>query len=138
MDNITVSMDVLIHEEINGNYFTFTFGQDEKKYFFLKLDGGGGKIAVTKGSYSNESVAYGSGDFVGKWINVKIDITPSTIKFYADGVLIGENNNVNTTVTEIGKNLSCYLGKSYYESDLYCKAYYDNIKIYYNGLEAAK
>ena len=131
-DNVTISMDV---NEVSrtGNYFTFAIGQDRNEYLFLKIDPTNLKLAITTGSYSTEQVASKSGAYPNNsrtWMNIKIVLTPDKMSLYRDGELVAEEN-VTVSMSDLGKNLKAYLGRSFYEpDDLYFRGFFDNVKVY--------
>ena len=47
---------------------------------------------------------------------------------YLDGVLVDSNENAKVLTSDLGKNLSAYLGKSFYSGDGYFKGSFDNVK----------
>ena len=131
-DNVTISMDV---NEVSrtGNYFTFAIGQDRDKYLFLKIDPTNLKLAITTGSYSTEQVASKSGAYPNNsrtWMNIKIVLTPDKMSLYRDRERVVEEN-VTVSMSDLGKNLKAYLGRSFYEpDDLYFRGFFDNVKVY--------
>ena len=52
------------------------------------------------------------------------------MKLYLGDQLIGHNENVQNEMTDLGKNVKAYLGKSFYSEDGYFKGAFDNIKVY--------
>lgn len=130
-DNVTISMDV---NEVSrtGNYFTFAVGQDSNKYFFLKMEPTNLKLAITENTWSGEQVASKSGAYPNNsrtWMNLKIVATPDRISLYRDGELIAKQD-VTVSMSDLGDNLLAYLGKSFYDEDLYFRGYFDNVKVY--------
>ncbi len=130
-DNVTISMDV---NEVSrtGNYFTFAIGQDRNKYLFLKMDPTNLKLAITTGSYSTEQVASKSGAYPNNsrtWMNIKIVLTPDKMSLYRDGELVAEEK-VTVSMSDLGDNLKAYIGKSFYDEDLYFRGFFDNVKVY--------
>lgn len=134
-NKMTISMDVMT-ELTDGNFFTFTFGQDTDRYYFLRLRGNTLRSAITRSSYNNESAVSPtlSGAAAKQWHNVKVVIDQNTMRVYVDGILAGENKSVTASVTELGKNLKSYLGKSFYSADRNFKGGFDNIAIYNRAL----
>ncbi len=131
-DNLTISMDV---KEVtrSGNYFTFTIGQDDQKYLFLKTMPTGMKLAITKESYNDEKTASKNFKYPNNsrtWINVKMVITKNSISLYQDGKLMAQNANTGLALSDLGTNLKAYLGKSFYSDDIYFRGYFDNVKVY--------
>ena len=131
MDNVTISMDV---NEVSrtGNYFTFGVGQDSNKYFFLKMEPTNLKLAITEDTWSGEQKAEKSGAYPNNsrtWMNLKIVATPDRISLYRDGELIAERD-VTVSMSDLGDDLLAYLGKSFYDEDLYFRGFFDNVKVY--------
>lgn len=142
MDNVTISMDV---NEVSrtGNYFTFGVGKDSDKYFFLKMEPTNLKLAITEDTWSGEQKAEKSGAYPNNsrtWMNLKIVATPDRISLYRDGELIAERD-VTVSMSDLGDDLLAYLGKSFYDDDLYFRGFFDNVKVYdfaMSGDEIAK
>lgn len=132
MDNVTISMDV---NEISrtGNYFTFAVGQDRNEYMFLKTSPTEMKLAITTNTWSGEKVASNSGAYPNNsrtWMNLKIVVTPDSISLYRNGELIAENQNTGISMSDLGTELKAYLGKSFYDEDMYFRGLFDNVKVY--------
>ena len=131
MDSMTISMDV---NEVSrtGNYFTFAIGQDRNDYFFLKTEPTTLKLAITTNTWSGEQVATASGAYPNNsrtWMNIKLVVTPDRISMYRNGELIAEQN-VTVSMSDLGEDLKAYLGKSFYEEDMYFRGFFDNVKVY--------
>ncbi len=130
-DNVTISMDV---NEVSrtGNYFTFTIGQDRNKYLLFKVEPTTLKLAITTNTWSGEQVASESGAYPNNsrtWMNIKIVLTPDKMSMYRNGELVAEEN-VTVSMSNLGENLKAYLGKSFYDEDLYFRGFFDNVKVY--------
>ena len=67
-------------------------------------------------------------------MNIKLVITPKTMSIYKDGYLLGKNNNLSISISNLGSELLAYLGKSFYSADAYFKGYFDNVKVYNRAL----
>ncbi|OMF38848.1 hypothetical protein BK133_01215 [Paenibacillus sp. FSL H8-0548] len=135
---VSISMDMKA-ETVSGNFFTFTLGQNDSRYMFLRTRDTEIRNAITKGSYSTEQEAKATTQSIkSKWMNIKLILTPTSMKIYKDGVLIAENNNVGIAISELGSNLLAYLGKSFYAGDAYFKGYFDNVKVYNRALSASE
>ena len=136
-NKVTISMDVK-PEMDSGNYFTFTFGKSDQKYMFLKLTGKNVKSVITQGNYKEEKGVNEnlSETTKGKWQNIKLVIDGKKMDVYVDNHLVGSNEDIGMTVSELGKNLSTYIGKSFYQGDAYFKGAFDNIKVYNYALTA--
>ena len=131
MDSMTISMDV---NEVSrtGNYFTFAIGQDRNDYFFLKTEPTTLKLAITTNTWRGEQVATASGAYPNNsrtWMNIKLVVTPDRISMYRNGELIAEQN-VTVSMSDLGEDLKAYLGKSFYEEDMYFRGFFDNVKVY--------
>ncbi|MBS7009030.1 LamG-like jellyroll fold domain-containing protein [Anaerostipes sp.] len=130
-NKMTISMDVK-PEMDSGAYFTFGLGKSNQKYMFLKLAGKQVKSVITRNTWSGENGVDQNLEesTKGKWQNVKIVFDGMKMQVYVDNVLTGTNENTKMTISELGENLSAYLGKSFYDGDKYFNGSFDNIKIY--------
>ncbi|NLX63440.1 MAG: family 43 glycosylhydrolase [Clostridiaceae bacterium] len=130
-DTFSISMDIK-PETVSGNFFTFTIGKNNIKYMFLKTSETQIRNAITVNSYQNEQEVKGNlpSSIKSKWMNLKLVITPTSMTIYKDGVLLAENKNVTIKISDLGTDLSAYLGKSFYSADAYFKGYFDNVKVY--------
>lgn len=133
---MTVSMDVK-SEKTSGNFFTFAFGASTDKYYFLRLRGGDVRSAITQSSWQNEAAVTGSVSS-GQWHRVDVVFSGTTMTVYSDGVKLGENTTLNTTVEQLGTNLAGYLGKSMYAADGYFQGWYDNVRVYNRALSSTE
>lgn len=133
-DTMTVSMDVR-SDLSSGNFFTFTFGQDEQRYYFLRLRGGEVRSAITQTSWQNESAVTGS-VAAGQWHRIDVVLDGTTMAVYADGVRLGENSALGTSVTDLGEDLVAYLGRSLYSADRSFSGWFDNVRVYNRALSA--
>lgn len=129
---LTISMDV---KEVSrsGNYMTFAIGNDSNKYFFMNVKPQQLKAAITKSSSGGEKAAIWNGKFPNNsrdWINLKAVITKSTISLYRNGLLFAETENTGVSVSDLGSDLSAYLGRSVYGADQYFRGYFDNVRVY--------
>lgn len=137
-DKMTISFDV---NEVTrtGNYFTFTFGQDNTKYLFYKAMPTAEKLAITAESSSGEKKVETSAKYPNTsrtWINITIVMDGNKMSLYRDGKLIGVNKNTGVKVSDLGEDLLGYLGKSFYTGDDYFRGYFDNVKVYERAYKA--
>ena len=133
-DTVTVSMDIK-PVTVEGNLFTFAIGKDNNRYMFFKTRNNELRNAITTGSYGSEQeVKATTNPIAGQWMNIKLVITPTSMAIYKDGLLLGKNNNVTLSLSNLGTDLLAYLGKSFYPGDGYFKGYFDNIKVYNRAL----
>ena len=130
-NKMTISMDVK-PEMDSGAYFTFGLGKSDKKYMFLKLAGKQVKSVITSNSWNGENGVDQNLEesTKGKWQNVKVVFDGPKMQLYVNNVLTGTNENTKMSISELGKNLSAYLGKSFYSGDKYFNGSFDNIKVY--------
>ena len=130
-NKMTISMDVK-PEMDSGAYFTFGLGKSDKKYMFLKLAGKQVKSVITSNSWNGENGVDQNLEesTKGKWQNVKVVFDGPKMQIYVNNVLTGTNENTKMSISELGKNLSAYLGKSFYSGDKYFNGSFDNIKVY--------
>ena len=131
-NKMTISFDV---KEVTrtGNYFTFTFGQDNSKYLFYKAMPTAEKLAITKNGGGEEQKVEDSAKYpntASTWINITIVVDGSKMSLYRDGKLIGVNKKTGMKVSDLGEDLLGYLGKSFYSADDYFRGYFDNVKVY--------
>ncbi|PWG59141.1 family 43 glycosylhydrolase [Bifidobacterium catulorum] len=126
-NKLTVSMDV--KTEINANHFTFTFGQDKTKYYFLKYNNSGELASrITTNSYGAEDAANATISGAG-WHKVTVTLDDNVMTVYADGEQVAQNKTTKNKVTDLGRNLLAYLGKSFYD-DAYFKGSFDNVNVW--------
>lgn len=131
-DKMTISFDV---NEVtrSGNYFTFTLGTDSNKYLFYKAMPTAEKLAITANGSSEEKKIEASAKYPNTsrtWINITIVMDGTKMSLYRDGKLIGTQKNTKVKVSDLGKDLVGYLGKSFYPKDSYFRGYFDNVKVY--------
>lgn len=130
-DTFSISMDVK-PEKVDGNFFTFTFGQDSNKYYFLKTSKDSLKSVMTTHSYGRE---FGFTQKVeelvkDQWLHLTVVMDDGTMKLYLGENLMAEQNDIPISVKDLGVGLKSYLGKSFYENDAYFQGYFDNVKVY--------
>lgn len=133
---MTVSMDVR-SELTSGNFFTFALGADTSRYYFLRLRGGDVRSAITQTSWQNESAVTGT-VASGQWHRVDVVFAGAKMTVYADGVKLGENAALGTTVGDLGTGLAGYLGKSFYSGDASFRGWFDNVRVYNRALSAGE
>lgn len=130
-NTFSISMDIKA-EKVSGNYFAFTIGQDRNKYYFLKPTQDSIKSVITTGSWSGEKgfTAELDTEIQNQWLHLTLIMNGTDMKLYLGDQLIGHNENVQNEMSDLGKNLKAYLGKSFYGEDGYFKGSFDNIKVY--------
>lgn len=133
-NKLTVQMDV--KSEINANQFTFTFGKNNSKYYFLKYNNSGQLASrLTTDSYGGEDKADATVPGNGAWTRVTVTLDDNVMTLYADGKEVAQNKTTKNKVTDLGSDLTAYLGKSFY-NDPYFKGSFDNISVWNRALSA--
>ena len=133
-NKLTIQMDV--RSEINANQFTFTFGKDSNRYYFLKYNSSGELGSrITTASYQHEDAANATLPGSGAWHKVTVVLDDNVMSVYSDGALVAQNAQTANKVTDLGRNLTAYLGKSYY-GDPYFKGSFDNVTVWNRALSA--
>ena len=130
-NTFSISMDIKA-EKVSGNYFAFAIGQDSTKYYFLKPTADSIKSVITTGSWGSEKgfTEKLSTAIQDQWLHLTLIMDGTDMKLYLGDQLIGHNENVQNEMTDLGKNVKAYLGKSFYSGDGYFKGAFDNIKVY--------
>ena len=133
--SLTISMDVLSKMD-NQNFFTFSIGKDNNKYLFLRTRMGEIRYAITKQSYQNEQDVTASGSFKDVWTNITLVMTSLRMQLYINGELVDEQLGLTTSLSQLGRDLFGYIGKSFYDGDGYFKGYIDDVKVFDKALSA--
>ncbi|WP_395244272.1 family 43 glycosylhydrolase [Agromyces sp. MMS24-K17] len=133
---MTVSMDVK-SQKTSGNFFTFAFGTDSNRYYFLRVRGGDVRSAITQASWQNESAVTGSVTS-GAWHHYDLVFDGTKMTVYVDGAKLGENAALSTTVAGLGSNLLGYLGKSLYAADEFFSGSFDDVQVFDRALTASE
>mgnify|MGYP000225938132 CR=1 FL=1 len=89
-NKLTVQMDV--KSEINKNQFTFAFGQNSTKYYFLKYNNSGELASrITTNSYGAEDAANATLSGNGAWHRVTVTLDDNVMTVYSDGAQVAQN-----------------------------------------------
>lgn len=138
-NTFSISMDVKA-EDVSGNYFAFAIGQDSNRYYLLKPTADSVKSVLTTSSWGGEKgfTEKINTQVQDKWLHLTLIMDGTDMKLYLDDQLVGHNENVGNEMTDLGKNLKAYLGKSFYGGDKYFKGAFDNIKVYNRVLTDAE
>lgn len=133
-DEFTVSMDIKTNMA-SGNFFTFTIGNTDQKYVYLRIKSKEVRLVRSVEAWRNEQGFnyIPDNDLSADFYNYTIVSTKDSLSLYIDGKLVGEANTT-TTNSDIGTNLSVMLGKSTYSPDLYFSGSYDNVHVYKRAL----
>ena len=112
-------------------------GQDNVKYLFLRTRPGEIRYAITKDSWGAEDdvlVTDTGNGFKNKWVNVTLVMEGTTMRLYLNGECVDEQKNLRTTISDFGADVIGYLGKSFYEGDIFLNGLIDNVKVYDTAL----
>lgn len=128
-DSFTVQFDSKSRMAANDNFFSFTIGSDNQKYFFSRLRPTSVYTAITKASNGNEQGVTAT-QSANVWHTYRISVSPTFIATFIDGNLAAINKNVTTKLSELGTDLPMNFGKSTWAGDKYYNGGLDNIKIW--------
>lgn len=128
-DSFTVQFDSKSRMAANDNFFSFTIGSDNQKYFFSRLRPTSVYTAITKDSNGNEQGVTAT-QSANVWHTYRISVSPTFIATFIDGNLAAINKNVTTKLSELGIDLPMNFGKSTWAGDKYYNGGLDNIKIW--------
>lgn len=128
-DSFTVQFDSKSRMAANDNFFSFTIGSDNQKYFFSRLRPTSVYTAITKDSNGNEQGVTAT-QSANVWHTYRISVSPTFIATFIDGNLAAINKNVTTKLSELGNDLPMNFGKSTWAGDKYYNGGLDNIKIW--------
>lgn len=128
-DSFTVQFDSKSRMAANDNFFSFTIGSDNRKYFFSRLRPTSVYTAITKDSNGNEQGVTAT-QSANVWHTYRISVSPTFIATFIDGNLAAINKNVTTKLSELGTDLPMNFGKSTWAGDKYYNGGLDNIKIW--------
>lgn len=128
-DSFTVQFDSKSRMAANDNFFSFTIGSDNQKYFFSRLRPTSVYTAITKDSNGNEQGVTAT-QSANVWHTYRISVSPTFIATSIDGNLAAINKNVTTKLSELGTDLPMNFGKSTWAGDKYYNGGLDNIKIW--------
>lgn len=126
-DSFTVQFDSKSRMAANDNFFSFTIGSDNQKYFFSRLRPTSVYTAITKDSNGNEQGVTAT-QSANVWHTYRISVSPTFIATFIDGNLAAINKNVTTKLSELGTDLPMNFGKSTWAGDKYYNGGLDNIK----------
>lgn len=128
-DSFTVQFDSKSRMAANDNFFSFTIGSDNQKYFFSRLRPTSVYTTITKDSNGNEQGVTAT-QSANVWHTYRISVSPTFIATFIDGNLAAINKNVTTKLSELGTDLPMNFGKSTWAGDKYYNGGLDNIKIW--------
>lgn len=127
-DNFTISLLAKTESENSSNFFTLAIGVDRTKYVLLKTAKDSVRFNITTNSWQGES-GIKSTTGTEDWCRYTVVVKDSKAYLYLDSDLMGIAN-LNNKVSDLGSDLTCYLGKSFYDEDDYFKGQIANISFY--------
>ena len=132
---MTITFDVLAKDN-GGDYFTFTFGQNNEVYDFFRIRNNEIRNAITRWSYPNEHEVKAELYNSNIWNNIALVYNGTQMLMYINGSLAAENADTTINISDMGSNMLSYLGKSLYSGDGYFNGCFDNFKVYDRALSA--
>lgn len=130
-NNFTLEFSSKSRMTDSDNFFTFSLGNDNQKYFFNRVRPSSIYTAITKGSNGAEQGVSVSGvNTTNVWHDYRISVSPTMIAVFMDGQLKGINKKVTTKVSDLGAGLKATFGQSTWNGDKYYNGGIDNIKVY--------
>ncbi len=135
-NNYTISLLAKTESKTNNNFFTLALGVDRTKYVLLKTATDSVRFNITTNSWQGES-GIKSTTGTQDWCRYTVVVQDTTAYLYLDKQLMGIAN-LNNRLSDLGNNLTCYLGKSFYDEDGYFKGYIADIAFYNYALSSAQ
>lgn len=138
LDEISVSMDVLLNPGQATPYFIWTLGVSSTGGY-LFTTGDAHRAAITTGTYSGEQVTTkGSALARGRWVTITYtqDAT-GTATLYEDGVQVARRTGVTITPGDIGNGVTPndFIGRSQYSGDRYLSGQVRDFRVYDEALQ---
>ena len=130
MDNFTLEFASKSRMADSDNFFSFSIGNDNQKYFFSRLRPSSVYTSITKGSNGAEQGVSFNANTTSAWHTYRISVSPTLIAVFMDGQLRGINKNVTTKVSDLGTNLKATFGKSTWSGDKTYNGGIDNVKLW--------
>lgn len=127
----TVVMDA--RSDADGDFFTFAAGQDDQKYAFFKLAKNHFRFQTTTDTWRGESGFRVDLD-ASDWHRYCLVVSGGTGTLYVDGKPVGGTDDLTTGPADMGSNLLCYFGKSFYKDDIGFDGAIDNAAVYRRAL----
>ncbi|MCR5305562.1 MAG: discoidin domain-containing protein [Oscillospiraceae bacterium] len=127
----TVLMDA--RSDSDGDFFTFAAGQDENKYAFFKIAKDHFRFQTTTDTWKGESGFRVDLD-AADWHRYCLVVSGGSGTLYVDGKPVGGTADLTTGPADMGKNLLCYFGKSFYKDDTGFAGAIDNAAVYRRAL----
>lgn len=130
MNNFTLEFASKSRMTDSDNFFSFSIGNNNQKYFFSRLRPSSVYTSITKGSNGAEQGVNFSANTASAWHTYRISVSPTMIAVFLDGQLKGINKNVTTKVSDLGTNLNATFGKSTWSGDKTYNGGIDNVKLW--------
>jgi hypothetical protein len=141
LDDVTVSVRVLVHPEQATPYFIWGLGnsRDGSGDGYLFTTGNSYRTSIADGNWSTEqTVSTGENLPRGVWRTLTYTLGDGTAVLYADGVEAGRRSGITLTPGEIGGGTTTanYLGRSLYGNDRYFRGSLRDFRVYDRALAA--
>ncbi|MBE5872673.1 MAG: hypothetical protein E7294_15775 [Lachnospiraceae bacterium] len=142
MDTMTISFDVTPGASQHKNFFTVAIGdaavtceKAKGAYFYGRVNPTQILSHITKAGWGSEEKVDTAANMSnsGKKTNLMYVFKPDRISVFADGVLVAEGATT-IKLSDLGSELSAWLGKSFYSGDGMFNGTFDNIEIYDRAL----
>ncbi|SKB49699.1 Concanavalin A-like lectin/glucanases superfamily protein [Lachnospiraceae bacterium] len=132
-DVCTISFDMK-PSTVAGNFFNFTVGLSNSKYYYLRSRSNSTYMGITTDSWENEQgLTVTTDNVAGTWNHYDVVFDKDEMLLYINGELKG-TKDISITFADLGSDLISYLGKSFYSGDAYVKGLYDDFKVYNRAL----
>ncbi len=117
----------------DGDFFTFTYGKDKEKYTFFKIAKDHFRFETTTDTWRGESGFRYDFD-ASDWHRYVLTVNGGEAKLYIDGVYAAGTTELTTLLTDMGDDMSCYIGRSFYPDDINFSGAIDVLSVYYQAL----
>ena len=145
LEDITIIVDVLVHQNNVNPSWIYTFGNSTDPYntpgstylaLFHHADGGL-RGSISNNRWSGEQNVIKSGGLTrGIWKRMAYTLSGRTATLYEDGVQVARNTNVTLDPGDVENTIANYLGRPAYLQDNYFKGKIKEFRIYDRALSA--
>jgi GH43 family beta-xylosidase len=129
-DSVTIQFDSKSRMADSDNFFSFSIGENNQKYFYSRLRPSNVYTAITKSSNGGEQSVSAASNTSSAWHTYRLTISPKMIAVFVDGALKGVNAKVTTKLSDLGTNLKSTFGRSTWDGDKYYNGGIDNVRIW--------
>ena len=130
MDSFTLEFASKSRAKDGDNFFTFSIGEDNQRYFFSRIRPSSMYTAITTGSNGAEQGVTVNGVGGDYWHTYRISVSPTMIAVFVDGEMRGITTDVHDTVSDLGTNLKATFGQSTWGPDKYYDGGIDDVKLW--------